>query len=648
MTTSQSHRPLTQVSERDLPKLRVSRESVWADTVWQLEGIPSGTPRSRGTLDWNIQLMTRDGRHAYLTDPEFSAWLDSAKRFLWTLRTDPPPGRKRQRDPSLANEFGSLRVLIRWLAAQGYTGFDALDPDLAEQFLAFVETRHVGTDTDAREPNHKVGKQRKAEQGRALTARGLLPYAAVLKDLYIQGDKYPGAPGSDPLPGETAGERAGDTQENQGKLPYTPETVAVPLVRSAMRLLGTSADDVMALCEHAQSAYDESRARHKTKSTHTHHALAAVKDFTFSIVEGETQPWREGPITSTKEIGYLRDRIVDAAFVVIAYLCGPRASEIVSLKAGCVEYERHASDDGIETFSYFRGDIHKTDEPGHLWVAPPEAVRAVEVMERLSRPLRERSGREELFLATKGHGGVIAPSSITVLSSDSLIRRLNDQFAPFIELPYYQGKPWHVTTHQGRKTFARFIAKKDWTNLYALKDQFGHVTRAMTDKGYAGTDYDLFQEILYENRSETVAILEELLTAETLAGQRGKEINARSPFRGRVIDEEVTQYAMHLVESTDLTFGGCDWGICVYRQDRSACGGDANGPNPVHRDPYNTCFNCANFAVSKRNRPFWAGVLEQNQKILAQPNLPDDARRVCEARIEICNTVLSDLNGEET
>ena len=169
----------------------------------------------------------------------------------------------------------------------------------------------------------------------------------------------------------------------------------------------------------------------------------------------------------------------------------------------------------------------------------------------------------------------------------------------------------------------------------------------MTDKGYAGTDYDLYQEILYENRSEKVAILEELLTAQNLAGQRGKEINARSPFRGHVIDEEVTQYAIHLVESTDLTFGGCDWGICVYEQDRSACGGDANGPNPAHRDPYNTCFNCANFAVGERNRPFWAGVLEQNQKILAQPNLPDDARRVCEARIEICNTVLSDLNGEE-
>ena len=68
--------------------------------------------------------------------------------------------------------------------------------------------------------------------------------------------------------------------------------------------------------------------------------------------------------------------------------------EILALEAGCMEHR--AASDGYEDFSYLRGRIFKTathdaGEP-HLWAAPPPVVRAINVLERLSEPLRRRTG----------------------------------------------------------------------------------------------------------------------------------------------------------------------------------------------------------------------------------------------------------------
>ena len=53
-----------------------------------------------------------------------------------------------------------------------------------------------------------------------------------------------------------------------------------------------------------------------------------------------------------------------------------------------------------------------------------------------------------------------------------MIKRLNDKFTEFVDLPTYQGKEWHLTTHQGRKWFAWSVAKVDRTGLHALKVPF--------------------------------------------------------------------------------------------------------------------------------------------------------------------------------
>ncbi|HDA7926283.1 TPA: integrase, partial [Staphylococcus aureus] len=208
------------------------------------------------------------------------------------------------------------------------------------------------------------------------------------------------------------------------------------------------------------------------------------------------------------------------------------------------------------------------------------------------------------------------------------------------------GEPWHLNTHQGRKTFARFVGRRDRTGLHALQAHFGHVTRAMTDRGYVGTDFALDDLIDRHAQEETRAALEEVLTATTLGGKGGRMIAARSRFRGRTRDGDVQTYVRFLMEETDLRLGVCDWGYCVYRIETAACLGDERGPNPVLRTE-STCLTCANFAVTAKHRSVWQERRARNASLLDQPGLDHVSRKLAETRIIECDRILTELDSED-
>jgi hypothetical protein len=176
-------------------------------------------------------------------------------------------------------------------------------------------------------------------------------------------------------------------------------------------------------------------------------------------------------------------------------------------------------------------------------------------MERLSAPMRERSRRTELWLSFNSSGLMGPAAGIHLPAVQTIIVRLNEGFAPFIGLPPSRGEPWHLNTHQGRKTFARFVGKRDRTGLDALRSHFGHVSRVMTDRGYVGTDFVLDELIDRHARDETRHALEELLTAVSLGGKAGRMIAARTGFRGRTRDGSVQAYVEFLMTETDLRLG---------------------------------------------------------------------------------------------
>lgn len=599
------------------PDIAISSRSRFGDDIWHLDGIRPGSNRSDYSLDWDFTVST--GR---FIDPPFLVWRAAAKTLLWSIKVDPPPGRRHVHDGTLVRLFTGLRLLIRWMADQGYRRFAELDRKASERFMETVA-------------------QRRNPKGEPLAAGTLHHYRSLLMLIYLQGARYPEVTIADPFPGATNM----FSRPRRGWLPYTPDVIAVPLLSSALRLIGPAADDIIVLQGEAQTVYDAALGSGLSPSKAGFRVTEAIASFQFQVLPGEDAPWHPTPVTSTKTVRYLTDRLYDACFVTIAWLVGARISEILGLETGCIEY--HPSGTGDERFAYLAGHIYKTSRSSHQgdthrWVAPEPVVRAIAVMEQLTERLRHRSGRKELFLITSSTGLIGPAVEIDLPVTNTVLRRLNDLFAPFIGLPLYEGKPWHLNTHQGRKTFVRFVGKRDRTGLAALQAHLGHVTRAMTDSGYVGTDFQLDELIDRHAQEETRAALEEMLTASALGGKAGRVIAARSAFRGCTRDGDVQAYVDFLMAETDLRLGVCDWGFCVYRPETSACFGGEAGPNPVLRTE-TTCSTCANFAVTPRHRPVWEMRRARNLKLLEQPVLDAGSRALAEARVAECDRILTQL-----
>lgn len=599
---------------------RVSTRSLLADQVWHLDGMRPGGSRSDFALDWGFR-MHDDSR---FSESQWADWSAAAKRFLWSLKVDPPPGRKGVHDGTVVSAFKVLRTLIRWMAERGCRCFADLHRDAAVEFIDVV----------AKRPGSKTGKP--------LAATTVNNYLNVLHLLYLQGSRIPEVSIDEPIPALIKR----STNKDGGWLPYTPDEIAVPLVSAALRLIGTPADDVIALSRQAQAAYDQALAAGISQTKAGFVVIDAIAAFRFSTLADEDMPWHPSPVTSTKQIRSLVARIGEACFIVVAYLIGARVSEILGLEIGCIE--RHPSADGTEQFAYLAGRIYKTargaDGDPHRWVAPAPVERAIAVMEQLSAPMRQRSQRAELWLWFRSTGLIGPGADIHLPDVKTVISRLNKGFAAFIELPAYRGEPWHLNTHQGRKTFARFVGKRDRTGLDALRSHFGHVSRVMTDRGYVGTDFVLDELIDGHARDETRHALEELLTAVSLGGKAGRMIAARSGFRGRTRSGDVQAYVEFLMAETDLRLGVCDWGYCVYRSETSACLGGEKGPNPALRTQ-SICASCANFAVTNKHRPVWEARRAQNVDVMRFQALDPESLTLAEARVEECDRILAQLDG---
>lgn len=339
-----------------------------------------------------------------------------------------------------------------------------------------------------------------------------------------------------------------------------------------------------------------------------------------------------------------------ACFVVISYLVGLRASELLHLQVGCVR--THGDEEvGITVIAgaIFKRQPEYQGRP-HEWVAPPPAVQAIATLEQLSAPHRLRTGSALLWLRRSGRAFASewqqeCHGTLMLLTSQRVCLLLA-RFAAWLGVPDHKGSTWRLNTHQGRKTFARFAALRDRSALFALAQHLGHRERAVTDYGYAGCDHRLNEEIEAEILEQSVAAWEHMLASPRLGGRAGGEIMARRPrFRGARVKHELKTYARMLVEA-GLVLGVCDWGFCVYREDSSSCLGNAKGPNPARREP-STCARCANFAVSSQHRPYWSEQLERCEAMLGEPALPLQTLRIVRERMQEARLLIRHIDGAD-
>jgi len=498
--------------------------------------------------------------------------------------------------------------------------------------------------------------QRATVSRRGRTGRYIAPTTVelsirVLQYLYRYRDEVGDGLTVDPCGGQSAHAAAGVRQARCGAIPYTPDVVAVPLVQGAIAFLAESAVDILCARERYAAAYMQARHRGYRRDKCRRAGLAALRSGTIRVPAGVRAP------DSLVDLGDLVDRLYTACFVVISYLVGPRVSEVLSLQAGCVK-PLSREDGGTDAdLAVISGSIFKLEADyygrRHNWVAPPPAVHAVFVLEALSAPHRQRTGRTDLWLRPASrHLGASEWQPDTSVSVwipraewvNQGLRRLSKWFA----LPSHEGRPWKLSTHQGRKTFARFAALRDRTSLFALAQHLGHRDRAITDRGYVGTDYSLAREIGANILDQSVSAWEHMLSQPRLGGRAGQEILATRPrFHGAHMKQDIRSYA-RLLADAGLTLGLCDWGFCVYRQPYSACLGTAHGPNPVRREP-STCSRCRNFAVSAEHRPYWEDQARRYEALLNEPALPTQSLKIARERLVEALAVLQsiDVDGKE-
>ena len=331
--------------------------------------------------------------------------------------------------------------------------------------------------------------------------------------------------------------------------------------------------------------------------------------------------------------------LVEACYIVIAGFVGMRVSEILSMKVGAIEY-RPIGETGVDQ-AYVVARLFKTvDDPDgrvERWTAPAPVARAVDLLERLSAPLRAASGREELFLVKNTQYGEIVP-----VTHMHIAWRIND-FARHVGVPDHDGKPWQFSTHQFRKTFARFVARRDRTQLLGLADHFKHASVAMTARGYVGSDFDLHSLINHEARAETAAALDRLLAARQLGGKMGERIVARNArFRGRAGEQVRRDYVAFILEETDLRIHACDYGWCVFQQETSRCGGELE-PDEAGRAPA-VCLSCANMVIEAKHGSYWRDRRERNAALLPCANPMTTA--VLNEAIGQCERVLAQIGDD--
>lgn len=609
MTTRSGPAPLA------APPLRISAESLFSDDQWQLVRGVAGVRDRTFRIDWAFVMP--DGSR--FSDGLWRPLREPAKQLVWSLHADPPPGRNAVALHTLSVYAFYLRAIILWMVDNHLSRWADLDRQAIRRLFA------------------DLGARRKSRLAYA-TARN---YHWLVKAFHEQRLKLADAP---PMP-PPALSQLGNWRDGEKK-PHTPDAIAVPLIGAALHLIGEPADAIITMRDETQAIYDTAHRDGLTYHGQTHRASVYLR----AEPPIEMRPGKP-EILGNRPIDGLNDRILrlyDACFIVIAYLVGARASEILSLETGCIEWRD--GEDG-ERYSYLVGAIRK-GAPGpegllHRWVVPEPVIRAIAVLERLSAPWRAIHGGQQLWLVQEKPGTALRSSDLSILtmSIPAVTKRLNTGFAPMIDLPDHRGERWHLTSHQGRRTFAQFVGRRDRTGLAALSKHLGHVTRAMTDRGYVGTDFELTVLVDEQALADTRAALEDLLVAPRLAGKAGMLLAERSSFRGRTHGGDLDAYITQLLAETDMRLGVCDWGYCLYRRESSACLGSEREPNPVLRTQ-SVCVNCANFAVTERHRPVWSERMKRNQALLERGDLDRESRALATARIGECQRILGKLDEE--
>jgi hypothetical protein len=360
---------------------------------------------------------------------------------------------------------------------------------------------------------------------------------------------------------------------------------------------------------------------------------------------------------------YRLTQIRDAVLYLIQITAGMRNSESVGITSGCWRTEIRA---GVP-FHWVRTREHKTRKGDVEFLVPPEALRALEILQKYAEPLQKRLAEEARWLADQLQGGRSANGALAIgMTVAEAVQRLNHVreigdhlfiaitrgksdhlgrgshvevmsngacIAQLKKLARQAGTDWDLANHQCRRTFAYNVANSRLgrMGLVFLKWQLKHSSLSWTQLYCASPVQD--QALYSELEEELVEARLELLEGwaqpnAPLSGGAGKKLMQTRATPAR----DLQQLLRLTAETVELRSTGHAWCISGMQ----VCHGQG-----VY-DP-TMCGGCSQAIIDGDQATTWQMIHLENLRLAAITDCGPAVSKKAMRAIERSAQVLTDL-----
>ncbi len=613
-----------------------SSTTAWEDETWTKQNSTHGASKSVSTLKWRFQILNGEN----FIDPEFDDIRFACKALVWTLFNDRRTG-KNLKPGSLGQVSVGIRYLTEAMVDKGVCSFDGITPEFVDSMLTDRANQIIDQEGDEA-----------LTEGRLIKLVSVCAYMweqwSALKDFDVTG------PPMDPLRGETAQCVAQNlARTSRGHIPAFSNHESLPILHAAWRMLTSCFEDVQKIQNIYLSEADRlifQSGSTKNRDSSYRAIREALESFEFKCIDGASEPWRAPLLNVTRNshrksgihIGphaQLRRLIMDvssAAHIIVQGTTGMRTSEICGLKNGwcdglpaCINIEQ--SIDGMLELFYISGSVSKDEiaPQATRWVVGcrpsgsnylPAPVEALIAVQKLFEPWYQLSNLQNVFLSFTNRRGIpYMRSSISPIQGSQVARAQKEFIFTYVNNQVRDDGRFDIDTyrpHRWRKTFAFFIFRTDPSLLRAISTHFKHLSVAMTEQGYIGTDQFLLEDI--DNARQNLA---NDFFAESIGGQRQvfgpfskhiEKLKQSALENPETAEEERLRLADHLSEH-DIRVDYSPHGKCMMSlfPEQARCRevlGDnswsSRSPSFAVREP-DVCLSCKCFAVDHEHREYW-------------------------------------------
>lgn len=636
--------------------------SRFRDVSWDL----SPYIHTRNTRGAAIRFDVEFDDESTLIDARHACLLESAKWFLYERwRVKGPRSGRHISAKTLFNNWSQLRLLLKWMVRNNIASFAEMSPD---RCLAYA----------------KELKRTLKDSSLNISLQILTTYYDLRDHL---NDRLPGYPWAD----SSSSLIVKGSKSSPKRIIGDATTEIIPLrvlqiiVQKALEYVERHADALLdardEILEIREHEYAKLVELHRARYPRGFASIYKNEDDYLAVRVGHLAAPQSARVAARygydsarqlkEELLYLRS----SCYIVCAAFSGMRDSELASLEVGCF-YKREGFDG--EAFCWLKGTTYKLErEPRPAeWMVPEVVGKAVAVATRLGVPYRAAASavtaelqavagkpsviysvrgemvrtlhererhRDTLLIAAKEKGSIRSFGGATAAAALRAFVRMSGAVVTQQDMEGIRdreaveiGKPWPLTPHQFRRTFAVFVARNLMGDVRYLREHFKHWSIDMTlyySRQEAGIDSTVIEQILFERDELQAAILDTWISSERpLSGGGGHRIIAFRDRREVKTVSNMQAFCRRLGDDVFIRGTGHSW--CLASG--SGCGG--HGLYDAIR-----CTSCGEGVIDVSHVQIWRGIRDQQIEVLNQNDIGIASRQRCIDHLEAAERVLVDL-----